>query len=478
MLRQDGFDLKSLRKAGFTADELFRDGFEIGDIRKAGYTPMELRRFSVPVLKEGGYGPGDLREAKWWSAAVVKAGGFKKEEMLAGGWDAAEVERLYFSEEDASEGRHTVELEDIDKKHKALIDVQRRYHEHARERHEKGRPTYWHRSSLSNIEKSIERREKKEKRELEEERAELARMRQIKKQDEEAHAKAKQELKDAIKTRREELKEARKRRFAKVRKQLETLENQRQECVLEISEHNRFLYTRYYPPTGYELHVTRGAAERDRRLGEPPSARDVLDPALDVTGMKPIARLLELDRQIEKLAWNVQEIDAELRALGRYENSLEAERALVEHVNDLRVAHKCLRWLAHQASSEACLIRLPDGETGDSKTRRPGSLSFDLTFGLTFGQGSVGAGLALALSGSIALKDNRAVRANVSLSLAPTFKAGIKRGGTDLAGFSAALAFTLENRSLQFVDEEHFAYYFAYRLAALGKFHDRFTTYG
>ncbi len=209
---------------------------------------------------------------------------------------------------------------------------------------------------------------------------------------------------------------------------------------------------------------------------------------------KPLEDIVVLDRKIEQLTWSVDEFGAELELLDEARRLIDRSKSLWTFVDKIEKWHPRLLHLANSVTTVTRATQLlkkaghkvAPSLVGEGKWtkrkritgQRDFALEFGVSAGVSVGIADVMAGLSLALSGNLRVDDDRRLRANITLKLIPNFKAEVKGGSAALVEATAKCGFTITSQTYAFVDEKHFAYYFAFRMANLLRFSDKFTRYG
>jgi hypothetical protein len=204
----------------------------------------------------------------------------------------------------------------------------------------------------------------------------------------------------------------------------------------------------------------------------------------DYDRLKPIQRLEVLDRQRELLCYQVDVIRGELRQLRQMRRLVAHSAAMWEFVEDIAKWVPRLQLLAESVTEFRRPVEVLAGAAPgplSQRNRSTGSRDFTLELGVGYGIekdiATVDFGLSVVLSGSLGLQDDRRLKANLSLQLVPSFTAALDTPVLAFE-FAATMGFTISSQTYAFVDERHFAYYMAFRIANLLIFRDRFTKYG
>jgi hypothetical protein len=280
---------------------------------------------------------------------------------------------------------------------------------------------------------------------------------------------------------------------------LSALNHDYHEAEAQVREANRELAGTCYPlkPEYSDEQRNEFLARRRTLIGDPLTSAQVKmieSPHLDdddgLTNLNPLGRMMQLDRKIELTSWPIRELVAEKHGLDELKTLKTNVASLWTFVDRIEKSFQTFLKLGNSVTtvkrSSKWLLekRKPKEERGHyaEHKRLTGARDIALEIGLNFGPDLLGAsitvGLSVVITGTISMDDDRRLRAGIDISLQPNFKAKVGRGDTKLMELSAKLGFTVKNAKYAFVDEKHFAYYLAFRIANIYHLRRKFTAYG
>jgi hypothetical protein len=441
-----------------------------------------------------------VREGRATAAELVKHGFTQAEVSVAFQDDPEMVEEFKLMQRSRA---HQLGLEDLRKVKEEFLAAAGDYYQHrtAKRAFKKGLK----KGTLAKVRKDLLKREKQlEKKTQPRTRADTEKLEELKalkarleehekhrKQDKERYDRAKALLLKVVKERIEYVEGQLDALVKQLRKPLEQLEKVREAQQKEIRRANEYFCEHWRKDGAW---TDRPVQQRNAWIGPPlPAAKlgavphpDRQSPAQEseFEKLKPLPRLQVLNRQRELLLHPHDTFETELVTLRSMQDLVSNSECMWEFVGDIQKWVPRLRMLAesvteYRRSNDMLAGAAPSLHS--QKIRSTGSRSFSIELGVGYGIEksivTLDIGLSVMVSGSISLDDDRRMRVNLSLQLVPSLTAAID---TPIGALNAAAqaGFTIASQTYTFVDEQHFAYYLAFRIANLLLFRDRFTEYG
>ena len=533
-----GFDARELREAGCSADEL-QHYFGLGELIDAGFPHVELEAvgFDAADFHSAGSKVPPLKGI--FTIEEMRDGGFGSAELtVTGGWDSqterAAVEEAYSAQNDIMRDAEAgqVDLDRIRRVKDEFLEKSSNLYRFTLEKRQFRddlistdlgsrlfRGFFTRRKTLANLRAEVQNIIKFDKKHfpasdvgMQRRIAHLEQM--VVKIDE--HVAEKARLREELSTVKERLDDLIKLRVATLDKQIKgtwrhdglqkriapslaELEGAYKKIDRTMREGNYDLAVAGFPlrPDVGDQQRKDLLDQRRQRMGTPldlDSIKAISDPYLeqqiiDGDTLTDLSKLMHLDRKVELLTWSVKELKAEREGLKQLKDLKSKTASLWTFVNRIEKCFPSFKSLADSVTKVTRSSKLLLGKSGQKskkhwtkQKRLTGSRDIALEVGLNFGPDLVGAsitiGLSVVVTGTLTVEDDWRFRAAIDIQLVPNFKAKVGRGDANLAELSAKLGFTVKNAKYAFVDEKHFAYYMAFRIANIYILRKKLTAYG